>query len=101
MLIVGRSPFASGGANETLAHIMDGKYSLPPTVSECCRRCVGHSYFGALNAWTSKVLASSMLSSSLIRKMLVVDASQRVSLDEVVKHPFLMQVSHRLQDVFK
>ena len=41
MLIVGHSPFASGGANETLAHIMDGKYALPVTVSECCKRCVG------------------------------------------------------------
>ena len=38
MLIVGHSPFASGGANETLAHIMDGKYALPVTVSECCKR---------------------------------------------------------------
>ena len=38
MLICGRSPFASGGANETLTHIMDGRYDMPSGVSESCRR---------------------------------------------------------------
>ena len=38
MLICGRSPFASGGANETLTHIMDGRYDVPSHVSESCKR---------------------------------------------------------------
>ena len=40
MLIVGRSPFSYGSPNETLTHIMDGKYTIPSTVSAQCRRCV-------------------------------------------------------------
>jgi SNF-related kinase len=40
MLIIGKSPFASGGANETLTHIMDGKYDVPSHVSESCKRSV-------------------------------------------------------------
>jgi serine/threonine protein kinase len=38
MLISGRSPFASGGAGETLTHIMDGKYYVPSHVSESCKK---------------------------------------------------------------
>jgi len=40
MLIVGRSPFSYGSPNETLTHIMDGKYTIPGAVSAHCRRCV-------------------------------------------------------------
>ena len=40
MLIVGRSPFAYGSPNETLTHIMDGKYSIPSTVSAQCKKYV-------------------------------------------------------------
>ena len=40
MLICGRSPFASGGANETLTHIMDGRYDISSHVSENCKRYV-------------------------------------------------------------
>lgn len=65
MLICGRSPFASGGANETLTHIMDGRYDISSHVSENCK--------------------------SLIRKMLVVDPSKRVSLTEVANHQWLTQ----------
>ena len=37
MLICGHSPFVSGGASETLTHIMDGRYEIPAHVSESCR----------------------------------------------------------------
>ena len=38
MLICGHSPFVSGGASETLTHIMDGRYEIPAHVSELCKR---------------------------------------------------------------
>uniref|UniRef100_A0A1X7ULS3 SNF-related serine/threonine-protein kinase n=1 Tax=Amphimedon queenslandica TaxID=400682 RepID=A0A1X7ULS3_AMPQE len=67
MLICGHSPFVSGGASETLTHIMDGRYEIPAHVSESCR--------------------------DLIRRMLVVDAIQRCSLNDVVTHPWLNEGS--------
>ena len=38
MLISGHSPFAYGGAGETLTRIMDGKYQVPTHVSDLCKQ---------------------------------------------------------------
>ena len=38
MLIAGHSPFAYGGAGETLTRIMDGKYQVPAHVSDLCKQ---------------------------------------------------------------
>nr|XP_031831037.1 probable serine/threonine-protein kinase DDB_G0277165 isoform X2 [Nomia melanderi] len=63
MLVCGQAPFQEANDSETLTMIMDCKYSIPPHVSEGCKR--------------------------LIAKMLVREPEGRATLEEIAADPWL------------
>ncbi|OAD55257.1 SNF-related serine/threonine-protein kinase [Eufriesea mexicana] len=63
MLVCGQAPFQEANDSETLTMIMDCKYSIPPHVSEECKR--------------------------LIARMLVKEPEDRASLEEIAADPWL------------
>ncbi|XP_064466671.1 SNF-related serine/threonine-protein kinase-like [Ornithodoros turicata] len=63
MLVCGHAPFQEANDSETLTMIMDCKYTVPPYVSEECRR--------------------------MIQRMLIRDPDKRATLEEMASDPWL------------
>jgi len=71
MLVCGHPPFQEANDSETLTMIMDCKYTVPPHVSEGCRRLIG--------------------------RMLQRDPCKRANLDDIASDPWLQAGSHMVQ----
>ncbi|CAN8024233.1 unnamed protein product [Ixodes persulcatus] len=66
MLVCGHAPFQEANDSETLTMIMDCKYTIPPYVSEECKRQV------------------------MIARMLIRDPDKRATLEEMAADPWLL-----------
>ena len=63
MLVCGSAPFNEANDSETLTCIMDCKFTIPGYVSHACQ--------------------------NLIRRMITLEATQRLSIDQILKHPWV------------